>query len=315
MTHQPSPQPTQRRWRILKIVLLAIVALIVVGGIAAYVLLAVSPVPETSDYIVDLARVRELATQGEGAFPLRLKAMILAEGAFPQIMVIAGSSFQEQRMVFPSFQVVYEDGTIIIDAIQTQADHEAMFPGKPYHPEKFALMQTAMRNSRLILATHEHFDHIAGLAQSPYLDEIRERVILTREQLENAGPDTGFTPEMLAQFTPLDYDQYHRIAPGLVLIKAAGHTPGSQMMYVQLQNGAEYLLVGDVVWNSKNLEQLTGRPWLTNLVLGEDRKTHGQQIRTLANIAHNEPIHLVISHDGDQLEAYFQQGLLEDGFE
>jgi hypothetical protein len=74
-------------------------------------------------------------------------------------------------------------------------------------------------------------------------------------------------------------------------------------------------LVGDVVWNSKNLEQLTGRPLLTNLVLNEDRKIHGQQIRTLYNIAQNEPINLVISHDGAQIEAYIQQGLLGNNFE
>jgi glyoxylase-like metal-dependent hydrolase (beta-lactamase superfamily II) len=315
MTEQPSKPPRKRGRRILKIVLYVILALVIIVGMAGYILLAVSPVPETSEYEVDLAQVRQLALTGEGPLPVRLNAMIVAEGSFPKVMVIAGSGFQEHRMTFPSFQVIYEEGAIIVDATHSQADHEAMFPGKPYYAEKFETMQTAMRDSRLILATHEHFDHIGGLAKSPYLDEIREKVILTREQIDNTGPETGFTPDMLAKFTPLEYDKYHRIAPGMVLIKAACHTPGSQMIYVQLQDGAEYLLVGDVVWNSENIERLTGRPWLSNLFLGEDRKIHGHQIRTLYNIAQNEPINLVISHDGEQLEEYMRQGLLGNDFE
>jgi hypothetical protein len=87
------------------------------------------------------------------------------------------------------------------------------------------------------------------------------------------------------------------------------------MIYVQLQNGAEYLLVGDVVWSSKSLERLKGRPLLTSLFLGENRRIHGYQIRTLYNIAQNEPINLVISHDGRQLESYIEQGLLGESFE
>jgi glyoxylase-like metal-dependent hydrolase (beta-lactamase superfamily II) len=315
MTEQPSKPP--RKWgrRFLKIVLYVVLALVIIVGVAGYILLAVAPVPETSEYEVDLAQVRQLALAGEESLPVRLNAMIVADGAFPKTMVIAGSGFQEHRMAFSSFQVVYEDSAIIVDAVHNQADHEAMFPGKPYDTEKFETMQTAMRHSRLILATHEHFDHIGGLSKSPYLDEIKEKVILTKEQIDHAGPETGFTPEMLAQFTPLDYEQYHRIAPGIVFIKAACHTPGSQMIYVQLQDGAEYLLVGDVVWNSENIERLTGRAWLTNLFLGEDRKIHGHQIRTLYNIAQNEPINLVLSHHGAQPDEYVRQGLLGDGFE
>ncbi len=314
MTSQTIVQP--KKWlRLLKIVLYGVLALVIIAGVAGYLLLGFSPVPETSDYKIDLTQIRQLALAGEGALPVRLNAMIVTEGAYPEIMVIAGTSFQEQRMVFPTFQIVYEDSSIVVDAVHGEADHHEMFPGKPYDAEKFELMQTAIRQSRFILATHEHFDHIGGLAKSPYLEEIRGKVILTGEQIEHAGPETGFTPAMLAAFTPLKYEQYHRFAPGVVLIKAAGHTPGGQMIYIQLQDRMEYLLVGDVVWNLKNLDSLTGRPLLINLVMNEDRQSLGQQMRSLYNLAHSETIHLVISHDGPQLESYMQQGLLGSSFE
>jgi hypothetical protein len=60
---------------------------------------------------------------------------------------------------------------------------------------------------------------------------------------------------------------------------------------------------------------LTGRPLLMNLSMNEDRASLGNEIRTLYNIAHSEPIHLVVSHDGEQIEQYIRQGLLGSSFE
>ena len=118
-----------------------------------------------------------------------------------------------------------------------------------------------------------------------------------------------------ARLTAFDYDGYYRLAPGMVLIKAPGHTPGGQMVYVRLQNGAEYLLVGDVVWNSESIDRLVGRPLLMNLAMNEDQAALGSEIRALYNLARSEPIHLVVSHDGEQIEQYMRQGLLGSSFE
>lgn len=311
----PSNVKPARSWK--KIWLAAgicLSGLCVLLGIAAYLLLEISPVPETSGYQVDLAEVRKLAGNDPQALPLALNAVLIADGAYPQVIVIAGGSFQNQRMAFPSFQVGYADSSIVIDAVHRQADHQKFFPGEPYRPEQFARMQAAMQQSRLILATHEHFDHIGGLAAAPDWNQIQDKILLTRTQLELAGPETGLTPQLKAGLTGLEYDRYHAIAPGVVLIRAAGHTPGSQMIYVRLKNQAEYLLTGDVVWNSLSLERLTGRSWLASLMLREDRARHGQQIRTLYNLARTEPIHLIISHDGEQIEGLIQSGLLGADF-
>jgi glyoxylase-like metal-dependent hydrolase (beta-lactamase superfamily II) len=56
------------------------------------------------------------------------------------------------------------------------------------------------------------------------------------------------------------------IAPGVVLKKAQGHTPGSQMVFVALASGSELLFVGDVVWNFDAVTQLKYRrksTWLS----------------------------------------------------
>jgi hypothetical protein len=51
----------------------------------------------------------------------------------------------------------------------------------------------------------------------------------------------------------------------MVLIKAAGHTPGSQMVYVVLDSRREYLLIGDAAWHMDGVRQVTGKaaPWIT----------------------------------------------------
>lgn len=313
MRVQSSKPPIKSGRRILKVILFVLLALALVIGIGGYVLLGFSPVPETSSYEIDLPQIRQLAVDGGRALPLRLNTMIVAEGAYPEIMVIAGGGFQEQRMPFSAFQVVYDDRTVVIDATLAQADHQAMFPGQPYDTGKFDRLQAALRASSLILATHEHFDHIGGLAKSPYLDEITGKIALTREQIENAGAETGFTPAMLARLTPIAYEQYHRAAPGIVLMKAPGHSPGGQMIYIRLQSGVEYLLVGDIVWNSKNIGRLTGRPLLLGFM--EDRQATANEIRALHTLMQNGTIHLIVSHDGDQIESYIRQGVLGEGFE
>ena len=63
-----------------------------------------------------------------------------------------------------------------------------------------------------------------------------------------------------------------RVAPGVVLIPAAGHTPGSLYVFVALANGQEVLLVGDTVWSHHNLNRAVGRPLAVSLGLGEDRE-------------------------------------------
>ena len=305
----------KRIWlrRALPVVLGLLLGLCVLLAGAGYFLLYVSPVPQTSDYPLDLEQVRALARSGAGELPVALNAAVIAEGSYPQIVVVAGGSFSPQRMIMPVYQVVYPDGAILVDAALSEAAFRQAFGGQPFDAAQYADMQQALRSSKLILATHEHFDHLGGLAASPYLDEISPRVLLTREQIEHADPQVGFPPGALGRFKPLGYDRYYLAAPGVVLIKAPGHTPGSQMVYVALQNGTEFLLVGDVVWNGLNLDRLTGRSLLARLMLGEDETVVGAQIRRLAELEKSSPLKLVISHDAQRLEQLTAAGLVGIG--
>src|SRR5207247_1638175 len=101
-------------------------------------------------------------------------------------------------------------------------------------------------------------------------DELAPKTVLTALQVRTLEtdpqmPEIKLTPEIAQRFIVLDYEKYFPFAPGFALIKAHGHTPGSQMIYVALESGAEYLLIADTAWHMDGVRQMKGKdaPWLT----------------------------------------------------
>ena len=96
----------------------------------------------------------------------------------------------------------------------------------------------------------------------------------------------------------VDYEGYLPLAPGMALVKAGGHTPGSQMVYVALQSGREYLLIGDATWHMDGVRLMKGKdaPWVT-----EDQNAVLDQLRWLNQLSRTDPrLVIVASHDEEQ---------------
>ena len=126
-------------------------------------------------------------------------------------------------------------------------------------------------------------------------------------------PEIKLTSEMAAHYVVLDYDKYYPLAPGIVLVKAPGHTPGSQMVYVVLQSGREYLLIGDASWLMDGVKLMKGKdaPWIT-----EDQDAIQSQLEWLNGLSRTDPrLVIVASHDDDQRKTLVQQGILGGRFE
>ena len=100
-------------------------------------------------------------------------------------------------------------------------------------------------------------------------------------------------------------------------MKAPGHTPGTQLVYVLLEGGREFLFVGDVVWDMENVVRLTGRPRIvTDWIVGEDRDVVLEQVRMLHDFSRrHDDVHIVVSHDEGQYRAYLRSGVLAPEFE
>lgn len=293
--------------------LFAVLCFLLVAG-AAYGL-AADPIPAVPANPIDMAAVRQLA--GESSLPVRLNVFDFASGSYPGAIIVAGSDFTPITMDMTVFQVVNADGsTLMIDSGLTRTDFAAMFPGGAFDAARFDRLQAGLRSASLILFTHEHRDHLAGLLNSPYQAELLPKTLLTQEQLDNAGRYLTVTAEQHSSIRTVRYTDYLAVAPGVVLIKMPGHTPGSQMVYVRLADGREFLLAGDVVWNMQNLTRPAGRAHLISLGLGEDFTRHASQVRALADLLKNEPrLHILLTHDLPQLQQAITEGWVQNTLE
>jgi glyoxylase-like metal-dependent hydrolase (beta-lactamase superfamily II) len=170
-----------------------------------------------------------------------------------------------------------------------------------------------MAGASAIVFTHEHVDHVGGVASAPDFAAIAKKVRITSEQLGSGQLERdAFPAGTLDQLVPLSYEGLYMLAPGVVLQKAPGHSAGSQLVYVELASGARFLFVGDVAWSEDNVRQETGRPGLVTLLVKEDRPAVAAQLHALAALPPD--VHLVVAHDPVALERDLRDHLYKLGF-
>jgi N-acyl homoserine lactone hydrolase len=93
-----------------------------------------------------------------------------------------------------------------------------------------------------VVNTHLHFDHCGGnvlFAGRP--------TYVQRRELEDARTIDGYTPREWVDapgvtYVPLDGD--HELMPGVRIVAAPGHTPGSQVVVVETGEGRQ-IIAGD----------------------------------------------------------------------
>lgn len=283
--------------------LVAVLAAAAVSSGAASILQgAQSAAPAWS---ASLADVRATAGLIPGRKPLRINVVKFAESRRTKNFSVKGAAAEPSVQARTAFQVVYGDGFVMIDAGMDQQVHRFFGRGveEPYDPAAFAQVARALALARLIVVTHEHGDHVAGVIHTPQAGELAAKTILTRTQVQTLVtapqmPEIALTPDKAAKYRVVDYDQYLSLAPGIALIKAAGHTPGSQMVYVALDSGAEYLLIGDSAWHMDGVRKVIGKdaPWVT-----EDQSAVMDQLKWLNALSKSEPrLTIVASHDEEE---------------
>lgn len=298
--------------------MIVIVFLVIIGVALSHQLLGREEVPATSDFVLDRAALAVLAKSLPGALPLRVNHEVVALASLPRGAVFAGEPMDPHRMVHGVYQVVYADGFLLIDSAFGEAYFEENMAGEGnrYDAVAFGHVLRAMASARSIIPTHEHSDHIGGLGQTDDPVGLASRVVMNRAQVENPETVELLPGALLDAVVPIPGDAPRAIAPGVVVVPAAGHTPGSQIVYVLLEDGRELFFIGDVAWHLDALRNLHYRPRLvTDWFLDEDRAAVLAQFRTLNGLLDQPGVQVVVSHDAEQRRELVRSGALGDGIE
>lgn len=234
--------------------------------------------------------------------------------------VIEGGSDDPCTMARTAFQIVYPDGFIMVDAGMDRSVYRFFEKDgpQPFDDSLAQRVALSLQQARLILITHEHADHVAGVIQNAN-NTIPPKTILTDEQVQTLIddpqlPEIKLDEKRSRQYIVTGLQSVLPVAPGVALIKSPGHTNGEIMVYAKLQNGKEYIFSGDVTWSFKGIQDKKQKPKAERKRLGENEKLIGQQINWLNDRLNKDKMIILVSHDDVMLPQYAAQGFIENGF-
>ncbi|MFN5086354.1 MAG: hypothetical protein ACK5EX_12820 [Novosphingobium sp.] len=277
---------------------LTLLVLILLIGLPYYWLLLDNRPGKVEPKPVTIEQLRSLAGSIPGAAPGAVELELVAQRHLPRNFFAAGHGMKRALIGVMAWRLPVAGGKpIIIDTGLHRIDAAAMGMDQ-YWPERQAKVDRAMAAAGLILATHEHPDHLGALARNggvPLTDVAR----LNRGQL----PPSPFAAALAWNGSPpaasLSDGGPQAVAPGVVVIPAPSHTPGSQMIYVRLADGREVLFAGDIATLAASWQELRARSRLIgDHFAPEDRREVFAWLRTIRALKAEAPGLVVLpGHD------------------
>ena len=149
--------PRRRRWP-------RVLAVIGVLLVPAYYWFFIQTPGPSGDWALDLAEVRRLAGTLPGDKPTEVRVERVCDFKFPNAIIRAGAGWSLRPMTMFAYQLVFPTHTAIVDTGQPHP-----IPGGTLDADAFARVGKGLSAADLVVVTHEHGDHLGGVAAQPNL--------------------------------------------------------------------------------------------------------------------------------------------------
>jgi glyoxylase-like metal-dependent hydrolase (beta-lactamase superfamily II) len=279
------------------------IALLLIVLIAVpYYWLFMDPGPTTvPPKSIDIARLRALADRMEGPRPVGVEHAAVATDTEPGILLVAGGGLRGEETAVLVWRLITPGGDTVINSGLTE--NQALAAGyNRYDRKAQATVNGWMRSARRIIFTSEDIDHVGGLVTDlPSDSGMAAKVLANAEQSSAIRALAPVFAQKLAPPLPAleGTSQYGAIAPGIAAVRTPGHLAGTQMIYVRLQDGREYLFAGDCAPMRRNVDwQVPRSRYAAEWKGREDRAATLGWIKGLAQLKAKEPgLTIVYGHD------------------
>lgn len=270
------------------------------------------------------------STAGEDR-PVRLTYINTASQAMPRASVLEPKldprPTEPYVMSHPSFVLEWADGRVLLIDIGMTHDGAVAFGAPIQRLSGGAAIQPltsvaerlgdARQQVQGVIFTHLHTDHTGGIQELCKGMQHPVHVPMTVAQAERPNFTTRPGLRLLRD---ADCVRMERLAdgplmpvrgfPGVYVIAAGGHTPGSQIIVAHVlgpQGTRSYVFVGDIVNNIDGITNDIPKPFLYRwLIVPEDNARQAELRQFLRGLRDRYGFTLLVSHDQRQIE---QSGL------